>query len=82
MSVPPIERPNVIAALTDTELFDVQLAVALACGRSRSALAPQHRRQHYCFLFETLKLESDYRGVPAPTSPYRPGDFSSTPSTA
>ena len=64
--------------LTDLELWNSQVMLAIACGRNHSAFK-KSRRQHYCILFDALKLESDFRGLPHPTAPYGVGDLRKTP---
>ncbi len=78
LSVSPVDEVPVVDSLvyvsplvlSNDDLFRTQITLALACGRSRSALKKKHR-EHICFLFEALKLESDRRGQPSPEWPYR-----------
>lgn len=60
--------------LTDAQLSNIMLALQLACGRSKSSVA-RHRRDWFCFAFESFKVEADLRGLPAPTPPYHVGDL-------
>lgn len=59
-----------LSTLTDEQLFNSQLSLVLACGRSHSSLKQKHR-QYFCILFETLKIESNNRGKSAPQWPYK-----------
>ena len=63
-----------LATIPDDELWNMQLLLKIACGRSKSALR-KARRQHFCTLFENLKVESDLRGLPHPLPPYPVGDL-------
>lgn len=58
------------SGLTLSDLGEVNLALALACGRSRGALNDRHRSA-FCFLFRTIRVEFDRRGAPVPPPPYR-----------
>jgi hypothetical protein len=60
---------NPLADLTDEELWNAQLMLAVACGRSHSSLR-KPRRQYFCLLFGNLVDEANQRGVPSPTPPY------------
>jgi len=60
---------NPLSLLDDEELWNTQLMLALACARSHSSLT-RKRRQFFCLLQQVLKVESDLRGVPAPSAPY------------
>jgi hypothetical protein len=62
-----------LASLTPDQLWNLQVLLQIACGRSRSVLR-RYRRQHFCLLFQNLKLESDLRGLPTPQAPYHIGD--------
>jgi hypothetical protein len=58
-----------LSTLTDQQVQVLQVALALACGRSHGTLS--HRRQQwFCFLARSLKLEADLRGLPAVEPPY------------
>jgi hypothetical protein len=72
---------NPLAGLTDTELWNSQLALELACGRNRSSLTKK-RRQWFCLLAQNLKVEADLRGVESPAPPYGVGRFRDTESGA
>jgi hypothetical protein len=61
---------NPLAGLSDRDLFDTQLTLAIACGRSKSALRQKHR-VNICTLFQLLKIEADHRGRPSPAPPYK-----------
>lgn len=61
---------NPLTMLDDQSLADSQLALALACGRSKSSLKQKHR-QKFCFLMQALKAEADQRGTPTPVPPYK-----------
>lgn len=58
------------ALLPAETLYRAQLALAIACGRSKSALRNKHRT-YLCTLFQVLLAESARRHAPAPTSPFK-----------
>jgi len=60
---------NPLSLLSDKTLYDTQIMLAIACGRSHSSLT-RKRRQYFCNLQQVLKVESDLRGVPHPVAPY------------
>lgn len=66
--------PNPLDAITDTQLYNLQLALQLQCGRSHST---QRRRRQawFCFLSRVLQVEADLRGVPVPAAPFHAGDL-------
>lgn len=74
----PPPRPNVVADFTDQQLWDYQLSLALACGKSKAAIGVAKRRNHYCLLAQALRLEADFRGLHSPAPPLHPGDLSHT----
>lgn len=73
--IPPT-RPNVVSEFTDQQLWDYQLSLALACGKSKAAISTVTRRNHYCLLAQALKIEADFRGLHSPAPPLHPGDLS------
>lgn len=56
--------------LTNQSLFDTQLTLAIACGRSKSVLRKRHR-VHVCTLAEILQFEANRRDQPSPQWPYK-----------
>lgn len=66
--------PVPFSAYTDKQLWNAQLALALACGRSHQTTRKK-RNQWYCFLFQSLVVESDLRGLPHPQPPFHAGDL-------
>jgi hypothetical protein len=60
---------NPLSTLTDQQLDDLQVALALACGRTKSALRDKHR-VHFCAAFRVLHLEQDNRGRPRLHGPF------------
>jgi hypothetical protein len=58
-----------LSLLNDSDLYDTQLILALACGRAHTILRKQHR-DRLCFLFTLLNLEAGNRGTPVPSPPY------------
>jgi hypothetical protein len=62
--------PNPLQLLTDQELYDSQLMLALACGRNKAVTHNKHRTKA-CALFDVLALEAGNRGRPSPQWPYR-----------
>lgn len=55
--------------VSDSDLWNTQLALALACGRSHSSLKKKHR-QWLCDLFRALAAESERRDREPPHPPY------------
>lgn len=66
--VSPLANP--LSALSDIELFDTQVTLALACSRSKSAERGKHR-QRICFLQGLLATESKNRGKAPASAPYK-----------
>lgn len=64
--------------LNDQDLLDGMLALKLACGKSHSSLT-KRRRQWFCFLLQSLKVEADLRGLPTPSGPVHAGDLRRDP---
>jgi hypothetical protein len=58
-----------LSLLSDQQLFDTQLTIALGCGRAKAAVKGKHRA-NLCFLFVALAAEADKRGKPTPQAPY------------
>ena len=56
--------------LDDQALYETQLAMALACGRSRSTLREKHKTR-FCFMQSVLNVEAQNRGKPSPQPPYK-----------
>ena len=65
-----------LASLTDLELWNSQVLLAIACGRNKSSFR-RSRRQYFCLLQQNLKAEADQRGLKSPTPPYGVADFKS-----
>lgn len=63
-----------LAGVSDTMLYNVQLLLALTCGRSKSQLRDK-RREILCSFNQVLKPYSESRGVTPPAAPYHPGDL-------
>jgi hypothetical protein len=55
-----------IAQLSDDQLLDAFISLALACGRSKNALSSK-RRTSFCFLLRVLGAELSKRGVGHPS---------------
>lgn len=72
---------NPLADLTDVQLWNTDLMLALGCGRNHSSLT-RKRRQYYCLLRRNLKVEADLRGLPTPEVPYGVGQLRHDPDTA
>ena len=72
MSTPPGGNP--LASLNEVELWNATLELDLVCGRNTSSLTKK-RRQYACLLRQSLKIEADLRGLPAPEPPFGVGDF-------
>lgn len=64
--------------LTDQQLFELQVLMQLACGRSHGALS-KRRQQWFCWLGRVLKAEADLRGLPSPTAPFHAAQVSPPP---
>jgi len=60
---------NPLSELTDAQLFDTQVTLALACGRAKAAIKGKHKAL-ICTLNLALKQEADNRGRPSPSPPY------------
>jgi hypothetical protein len=58
------------ALLSNDQLYRAQLALAIACGRSKSALRNKHRT-YLCTLFQVLLAESSRRHQAPPASPFK-----------
>jgi len=54
-----------LAGVTDADLGHLMLALQLACGKAHGAQS-EKRRGWFCYLFRTLKVEADLRGLPSP----------------
>ena len=65
---------NVLDRLTDTEIWNLQLALNLSCGRAKSPLTAK-RRKVLCTLAGQMLDYSASRGLPSPTAPYHAGDY-------
>ena len=63
----PVENP--LRLLTDQQLLDTQLSVALQCLRSRSSVRKKHSEKT-CVLWQILNLEGDRRGIQNKQPPY------------
>jgi len=63
VGVPPL------ATLSDDQLWNAQLILALGCGRAKNTLKGK-QREVLCFLANVLKVEADLRGLPSPVAPY------------
>ncbi len=61
---------NPLGLLSDDQLYSTMLSLALACGRSHSALKKKHR-ERICFMFDLLAIESNQRDKPIPVPPYK-----------
>jgi hypothetical protein len=60
---------NPFRDVSDEQLLQLQLALALACGRSHQSLT-RKRQNWFCLLGRILKIETDFRGLPTPPPPY------------
>lgn len=66
----PVPAPPInLAGVTDELLDQLQVTLALACGRSHSTLRGK-RRLHFCFLLQGLDAEQTRRGRSRPSPPY------------
>lgn len=64
----PEPFPNPLSTLSNADLWNSQLALLIACGRSHSSLKGKHK-QYFCGLAQVLKIESIQRGKAFPTTP-------------
>lgn len=55
--------PLPLTRYSDEQLQQAMLLLHLSCGRSRSTYR-RKRQEMFCFLFQTIKVEADLRGVP------------------
>jgi hypothetical protein len=60
---------NPLVLLSDGQLYDTQLILALACGRAHTILKVKNRDK-LCFLFTLLAIEATNRGKPSPQAPF------------
>jgi hypothetical protein len=60
--------------MSDLELIDNQIAVALACNRGRIVTKGKARKQ-MCLLFTALNLERIARDLPSPGPPWSSSDI-------
>jgi hypothetical protein len=70
--------PVALTDLPDEHLLAMRLALQLACGRSHSTFKKRHRAW-FCFLAQTLTVESDFRGLPGPLTTSHVGDLPPAP---
>lgn len=70
VSVLPPPAGNTLSGLTDEQLWNAQLLLALACTRGHSAIT-RKREEYFCYLGRVLKVEADLRGVPQPDASAR-----------
>jgi hypothetical protein len=68
--LPPLPGPNPLSNLTNDALYDVSLALYLACGRNKAVTKNKHKT-HLCYLAGVLGVESDNRGQPKPHAPFK-----------
>lgn len=61
--------PGSFDAWSDEQLTNGMLILAIACGRSRSALTRQ-RKKYFCALFRVLEATATSRGQPSPSAPF------------
>jgi len=73
--------PVGLSEITNEQLEGAMLALSLACGKSHQSLTHK-RQQWFCFLFRTLKVEADLRGLPAPAAPFQASHLGPGPETA
>jgi len=57
------------ASLSDDELWNGQVLLALACSRSKS-IFKKNRKQMYCLGFNVYELEHANRGLTPPAAPF------------
>lgn len=67
-------RPDPFDVFSDEELLQLRLATQLTCGRAHGVLVTK-RRAWFCILFNTLKVEANLRGLPAPPTTAHVGDL-------
>jgi hypothetical protein len=64
--------------VSDEHLVNTMIALQLACGRSRGSMV-RRRGEWFCFLFRTLDIERQARGLPPPPSHRAVGDLPPAP---
>lgn len=62
---------NPLSQLSDEEVFNSQLALALACGRAHAAIKGRQKTR-LCTLQGLLAIEAMNRGTPICLPPYAP----------
>lgn len=65
---------NVLADLSDIELWNTQLTLHLNCGRNKATLRG-NRRKFLCSLASLVEREFQRRGLPSPQPPYHTGAY-------
>lgn len=75
MTAPP---GNALETLTDVQLWNAQVMLAVACGRNHAVLT-RKRRYYFCILRDHLILESQRRGQAYPLPPHGVGDMKRDP---
>lgn len=63
-----------MAASDDSQLWNTQLLLALACSRAHSSIT-RKREQYFCYMGRVLKVEADLRGLPSPPPEARIADL-------
>lgn len=65
----PVVAFNPLGLLSDADLWNTQVVLALGCGRSKTSLKGKQKKR-FCILFNILTAEANQRGKPSPTSPF------------
>jgi hypothetical protein len=75
-AVNPLPPPagNTLSALTDEQLWNGQILLALACNRGHSSIT-RKREQYFCYMGRVLKVEADLRGLASPPTTARTADL-------
>lgn len=64
-----VSNANPLSLLSDDDLFDTTIILALGCGKAHTIFRNVHR-DRICFLQTLLNLELQNRARPVPTPPY------------
>jgi hypothetical protein len=65
---------DAFSGVTNEQLLNMQVAMILACGRSKPVLA-RRRQQWFCFLNRVLQIEANNRGIASIAPPVHAGDL-------
>lgn len=72
LAEPDVTSPPLlpITQLSDSELFNAELVLHIACGRGKQVMKWKSRK-YLCTLIQVLGAEANRRQKPRPSPPYR-----------